>query len=61
MYMGTGIGCLEDIVDAWRTIHEPERGGHRRISPHFVPRILGNMATGNVSIRYGFMVDCHYL
>ena len=56
-YIGTGIGCLEEIIDAWRTIHEG--GGVRRLSPHFVPKILGNLATGNISIRYGLQGPNH--
>jgi hypothetical protein len=45
-YIGTGIGCLDEIVGADRTL---ETGGVRRLSPHFVPKILGNLATGQVS------------
>jgi 3-oxoacyl-[acyl-carrier-protein] synthase II len=58
-FIGTGIGCLEEVVDAWRTLYEPGRGGYRRLSPHFVPKILGNLATGNVSIRYGLEGPTH--
>ncbi len=56
-YIGTGIGCLEEIVDAHRVIHGG--GGVRRLSPHFVPKILGNLATGNVSIRHGLQGPNH--
>jgi 3-oxoacyl-[acyl-carrier-protein] synthase II len=59
-YIGTGIGCLEEIVDAHRVIHqEGGGGGVRRLTPHFVPKILGNLATGNVSIRHGLQGPNH--
>ena len=48
--IGSGIGSLRDIVDAADTLRER---GHRRISPHFVPKMLVNMAAGHVSIRAG--------
>lgn len=57
VYIGTGIGCLDEIVEANRVIHSG--GGVRRLSPHFVPKILGNLATGNVSIRHGLQGPNH--
>lgn len=48
--IGSGIGSLADIVDAADTMRER---GHRRVSPYFVPRMLVNMAAGQVSIRAG--------
>merc|ERR1711965_1233287 len=47
---GVGIGALGDIVDASDALRER---GHRRVSPYFVPRMLVNMAAGQVSIRAG--------
>jgi len=57
VYIGTGIGCLEEIVEAQRVM--ASGGGIRRVSPHFVPKILGNLATGNVSIRHGLQGPNH--
>jgi 3-oxoacyl-[acyl-carrier-protein] synthase II len=48
--IGSGIGALEDIVGAADAMKER---GHRRVSPYFVPRMLVNMAAGQVSIRAG--------
>lgn len=55
-FIGTGIGCLEEIVGADRTL---AADGVRRLSPHFVPKILGNLATGQVSIRHGLRGPNH--
>ncbi len=48
--IGSGIGSLQDIVEASDALRER---GHRRISPYFIPRMLVNMAAGHVSIRAG--------
>ena len=49
--IGSGIGSLADIVDSSTAL---SARGHRRVSPHFVPKMLVNMAAGQVSIRTGF-------
>ena len=49
--IGTGIGGFPVITEAVRTL---DTRGPRRISPFVVPAFLGNLAAGNVSIRYGF-------
>ncbi|MGD9743357.1 MAG: beta-ketoacyl-ACP synthase II [Dongiaceae bacterium] len=49
--IGSGIGGLEGIYDASVTLHER---GPRRVSPFFIPACLINLASGNVSIRFGF-------
>ncbi|KAI9479970.1 Mitochondrial beta-keto-acyl synthase [Coemansia sp. RSA 989] len=53
---GTGIGSLEDIQTAHTQL---QSGGARKVSPMFVPKILCNMAAGNISIRYGFYGPNH--
>ena len=53
--MGSGIGGLDDIVQASDTLRER---GARRVSPHFVPKMLVNMAAGQVSIRAGLQGPC---
>lgn len=49
--IGTGIGGFPIVTQAVRTLDER---GPRRLSPFVVPQFLGNLAAGNVSIRYGF-------
>ncbi|HWA43858.1 MAG TPA: beta-ketoacyl-ACP synthase II [Hypericibacter adhaerens] len=54
--IGSGIGGLEGIYDAAITLHER---GPRRISPFFIPAALINLASGNVSIQFGFKGPNH--
>src|SRR5919205_2072493 len=54
--IGSGIGGLPGITDGAITIHER---GPRRISPYFIPSSLINLASGHVSIRYGFKGPNH--
>jgi 3-oxoacyl-[acyl-carrier-protein] synthase II len=49
-YIGSGIGGLGTLCDAVETLLER---GPRRISPFVIPRILINMVSGHVSIRFG--------
>ena len=49
--IGSGIGGLEAIAEGALLL---ERRGPRRLSPHFIPSALINLASGHVSIRYGF-------
>jgi 3-oxoacyl-[acyl-carrier-protein] synthase II len=54
--IGSGIGGLRGINDGALTLSER---GPRRISPHFIPSSLINLASGQVSIRYGFKGPNH--
>src|SRR5712671_2969427 len=54
--IGSGIGGLPSITEAAITLQER---GPRRISPFFIPSSLINLASGNVSIRYGFKGPNH--
>jgi 3-oxoacyl-[acyl-carrier-protein] synthase II len=54
--IGSGIGGLEGIYDAAITLHER---GPRRVSPFFIPACLINLASGNVSIEFGFKGPNH--
>ncbi|KAI4844813.1 NicO-domain-containing protein [Aureobasidium sp. EXF-8845] len=51
VYIGSGIGSLDD---AYNTAVEFEKGGYKKVSPLFVPRLLINLAAGHISMRYGF-------
>src|SRR5579871_376231 len=54
--IGSGIGGLPGITEGALTLAER---GPRRISPFFIPASLINLASGNVSIRYGFKGPNH--
>ncbi|KAK4280637.1 hypothetical protein QN277_012236 [Acacia crassicarpa] len=54
--IGGGIGSIGDILDAAQMICEQRI---RRLSPFFIPRILINMASGHVSMKYGFQGPNH--
>ncbi|MBQ1815455.1 MAG: beta-ketoacyl-ACP synthase II [Ruminococcus sp.] len=49
VYIGAGIGGLNTFVN--NTIGL-ENGGPRKVSPFFIPMMIGNIATGNVAIRF---------
>ncbi|HSD34798.1 MAG TPA: beta-ketoacyl-ACP synthase II [Alphaproteobacteria bacterium] len=54
--IGSGIGGLETIYDGSITLKEK---GPRRMSPFFIPSALINLASGHVSIKYGFKGPNH--
>eukprot|EP00743_Colponemidia_sp_Colp-15_P004887 GILK01005267.1.p1 GENE.GILK01005267.1~~GILK01005267.1.p1 ORF type:complete len:431 (-),score=51.99 GILK01005267.1:137-1429(-) len=54
--IGSGVGCLEDIIDNGLVL---QNQGPRRVSPFFVPRILINLAAGHVSIAHGLKGPNH--
>lgn len=54
--IGAGIGGLSSIADTAVLIKEK---GPRRVSPFFIPGALINLASGQVSIRYGFKGPNH--
>ena len=54
--IGSGIGGLPTIYEASVQVHE---GKARRLSPFFIPSALINLASGHVSIRYGYKGPNH--
>jgi 3-oxoacyl-[acyl-carrier-protein] synthase II len=54
--IGSGIGGLATIE---RTSIEMHEKGPRRVSPFFIPSALINLASGQVSIRFGFKGPNH--
>lgn len=54
--IGSGIGGLPSISNGAMTLAE---GGPRKVSPFFIPASLINLASGHVSIRYGFKGPNH--
>ncbi len=54
--IGSGIGGLTTIAETAITLKER---GPRRVSPFFIPSSLVNLASGQVSIRFGFKGPNH--
>lgn len=54
--IGSGIGGLQSVYEASVTLHEK---GPRRLSPFTVPMMLINLASGQISIRYGYKGPNH--
>jgi 3-oxoacyl-[acyl-carrier-protein] synthase II len=48
--IGSGIGGIATLEETLLRFHE---GGIKKVSPFFVPRVIGNMAPGQVAIRLG--------
>ena len=49
--VGSGIGGIETIENTHATL---VKSGPRRVSPFFIPGVVINMISGNVSIEWGF-------
>ena len=54
--IGSGIGGLPEIYNASQLVGS---GKARRLSPFFIPAALINLASGHVSIKYGFKGPNH--
>jgi 3-oxoacyl-[acyl-carrier-protein] synthase II len=54
--IGSGIGGLATIAATAVELHEK---GPRRVSPFFIPSALINLASGQISIKYGFKGPNH--
>ncbi|WP_034918019.1 beta-ketoacyl-ACP synthase II [Gillisia sp. CAL575] len=50
---GAGIGGLETFQD--EVINFSEGDGTPRFNPFFIPKMIADIAPGNISIRHGFM------
>lgn len=53
--IGSGIGGMETLHDQYKVLFEK---GPNRISPFFVPMMIANIASGQVSIMYGLQGPC---
>ncbi|MCI9272371.1 MAG: beta-ketoacyl-ACP synthase II [Clostridiales bacterium] len=49
VYVGSGIGGMETFVGQTEKLIT---NGPKRISPHFIPMMIGNMAAGDIAIKY---------
>jgi 3-oxoacyl-[acyl-carrier-protein] synthase II len=51
-FIGVGIGGLENLERVTLIVHDEKRGPGR-VSPYFIPSLIGNLAAGQVSIEHG--------
>ena len=54
--IGSGIGGLQTIYEGSKLLNEQ---GPRKVGPFFIPSALINLASGHVSIKYGFKGPNH--
>lgn len=53
--LGIGFGGVDSFGEGIDTIHEQKRLNQElKVTPFFIPRIIGNIASGYISMMYGF-------
>ena len=55
VYFGSGIGGFETFGESYKTLEEK---GPRRVSPLFIPKMISNIAAGNIAIRFQAQGPC---
>ena len=55
VYFGSGIGGFETFDSEHTKLIEK---GPRRVSPHFIPMMIANIAAGTIAIKYGATGPC---
>ncbi len=55
VYVGSGIGGMQTFVQETEKLLNR---GPSRVSPFFVPMMIGNMAAGNIAIRFNAQGPC---
>ena len=53
--VGSGIGALETVESEYAKI---QQGKARRVAPLMIPKMISNMAAGNISIQLGLRGKC---
>jgi len=51
VFIGVGLGGLENLERCTLTV---DKRGPGKVSPYFIPSLIANMASGQISIHYGF-------
>ena len=49
--LGTGVGGIHTLEEQHTAL---SKRGPRRVSPYFVPKMIANIAAGQIAIKYGF-------
>jgi 3-oxoacyl-[acyl-carrier-protein] synthase II len=53
--IASGVGSLEEICEGAQLLEQ----SYRKMSPYFIPKILVNLAAGQVSVRHKLQGPCH--
>ena len=54
-YFGSGIGGFTTFMEEYDVM---QTRGSARVSPHFVPKMISNIAAGQIAIRFGAKGPC---
>ncbi len=55
VYVGSGIGGMLTFENEAKKLHE---NGPRKVSPFFIPMMIGNIAAGTIAIKYQALGAC---
>ena len=55
VYFGSGIGGFNTFCEEDRKCVEK---GPKRVSPHFIPKLILNLSAGNIAIKYNALGPC---
>ena len=55
VYVGSGIGGMQTFIDQTLVMKDE---GARRISPLFIPMMIGNLGAGNIAIKFNAQGPC---
>lgn len=55
VYFGSGIGGFDTMMDEHTNLIQR---GPKRVSPMFIPKMIANIAAGNIAIKYGAKGPC---
>ena len=55
VYVGSGIGGMQTFIDQTLVMNNE---GAKRVSPLFIPMMIGNLGAGNIAIRFNAQGPC---
>ncbi|MBO5126905.1 MAG: beta-ketoacyl-[acyl-carrier-protein] synthase II, partial [Clostridia bacterium] len=55
VYFGSGIGGFNTFTSEYDVM---QKRGPQRVSPHFVPKMISNIAAGQIAIKFGAKGPC---
>lgn len=55
VYFGSGIGGFDTMISEYKSLTER---GPKRVSPMMIPKMISNIAAGNIAIKYNARGSC---